>query len=355
MKKTLALLTCVALVAFAYSCNKKTQMPANAKIAYLDLPATPYAYETNTWGDPLANYKATLGRVLFYDTRLSVNNAISCGSCHKQVMAFADNVALSPGFEGRLTKRNSIAINAVSLSGPLFWDGRESDVNKLSLKPITNHVEMGITNLNDLSEKLAGLEYYKPLFANAWGDEEVTAERIAASIGTFMSAMVPGMSRFDMYTRGNKDAMTGEEIEGMSLFDTKYNCAACHAGSGGYGGIMAFKDIGLDQQYTDMGLGALTGNPGDRGTFRVPNLANVALTAPYMHDGRYATLEDVIDHYSNNIQSSPNLDTLLKRDGGAMVMNISAREKKCMVAFLKTLTDYSITVDEKFANPFKTR
>ncbi len=355
MKKTLVLLACTALVVFAYSCNKKAQTPKNTTIAYLDLPSTPYTYQTNTWGDPKANDKATLGRVLFYDTRLSTNNAVSCGSCHKQSLGFADNVALSPGFEGKLTKRNAIAINSTSLNGPLFWDGRETDINKLSLKPITNHVEMGVTNLEELSKRLESTSYYKQLFINAWGDAGVTSERIATSIGIFMSAMVPGESRFDMYMRGNTSAMTGEEVEGMNLFDTKYNCAACHAGSGGYGGIMAFKDIGLDETYTDMGLGTLTRNPKDNGTFRVPNLANVGLTAPYMHDGRYATLEEVIDHYSENIQSSPNLDTILKRDGGAMTMGISAREKKCMVAFLNTLTDYSITHDVKFSNPFKTR
>jgi cytochrome c peroxidase len=293
--------------------------------------------------------------VLFYDGHLSINNAVSCGSCHKQTLGFADNKTLSVGFEGRLTKRNSIGFNNISFGTTLFWDGRENNLANLALRPLTNHVEMGITDEAYLPAKLSALSYYTPLFLNAFGDNQVTNERISNAIATFLRSISSNNSRFDQYNNGNKEAMTALEIQGMSLFSTKYNCASCHSSSfGGYYGFNNFKDIGLDENYADNGRGTVSANKADQGTFRIPNLRNVALTAPYMHDGRYATLNDVLEHYSHNIKSSPNLDPLLKdKDGKARAMNISDNEKLAIIAFLNTFTDYTTVADPKFSNPFK--
>jgi len=357
MKKTITLFTIAAITIAAYSCNKKSTDTLTTT-AYLDLPAIPYNYTAPGTQTISGNYIATLGRVLFYDSHLSLNNAVSCGSCHKQSLAFGDNVAFSAGYEGRPTKRNSIALNMLEGSSGLFWDGRESNIANLSLRPLTSHVEMGIDDPTVLPAKLSRLPYYQQLFTEAYGDNNITTERISSAIAAFITSINSGVTRFDQYEQGNVRAMTAQEVQGMGLFDTKYNCAGCHTGgSGGYtGSSFSFKDIGLDNTYTDMGRGTITGRATDNGTFKVPNLRNVALTAPYMHDGRYKTLGDVIDHYSHNIYNTPNLDPLLKdKNGNAMAMNITDAEKQAIVAFLATLTDYSTMNDPKFSNPFKVK
>lgn len=355
MKKFISILSVVALVVAGYSCRKNTESGTGTVVS-LNLPSVPYKYSQFT-GDPRNDYKATLGRVLFYDSRLSVNNAISCASCHKQALGFADDKALSAGFEGRPTMRNSIAINSVGVTGPLFWDGREADILKLSMRPIANHVEMGISDFGVLPGKLVGLSYYNDLFTNAYGDNTISIDRIAECLGRFMSAITSSSSRFDEFRNGNTAALTAQEQNGMLLFDTKYNCGSCHnSGGGGYtGGGVSFKDIGLDRNYQDLGRGALTGIGTDKGTFKVPNLRNVGLTAPYMHDGRYKTLHDVLDHYSSNIQTSPNLDPQLTDQGTgiARTLNISENDKASIIAFLNSLTDYKSLTDPRFSNPFK--
>jgi cytochrome c peroxidase len=358
MKKSISISLIVALVIVVYSCRKNSDTGGSqvTKTVSLDLPTTVskyYVSSTTKKSDSL-NKIATLGRVLFYDSHLSVNNAISCGSCHKQEMGFADNTAFSVGYEGRLTGRNSLSIADLQSSGNLFWDGRETDVTNLVMRPVTNHVEMGIDNADVLTQKLAALSYYPQLFASAFGDNQVTIDRISKSIELFMEAITTGNSRFDQYSAGTTSALTTQEVNGRTLFDTKYNCGSCHNGFGGYGSSGNFKDIGLDETYTDKGRGALSGASADMGKFRVPNLQNVALTAPYMHDGRYQTLDEVIDHYSHNVRNSNNLDTLLKDNTGhARQMNISDNEKQDIIAFLKTLTDNKLISDPKFSNPFK--
>ncbi len=364
-KRYIAVLSVITLVVAAYSCKKSTSTQP-LKGATLQLPATTAVYyDGGSFASSVdsLNKVATLGRVLFYDQHLSLNNAVSCGSCHKQSIGFSDNVAFSTGYEGKLTKRNSRPINDLAGSGSLFWDGRENSVNNLSLRPLTNHVEMGIEDANTLPQKLGNLGYYNTLFLEAFGNNMVTMDRISSAIGTFINAIKTGNSRLDQFNRGNTSALTAQEIQGKMLFDTKYNCGQCHnggqggvfLGGGSYGGNgFSFLDIGLNNSYTDMGRGTLTGLSSDNGTFRVPNLHNVALTAPYMHDGRYKTLDEVLEHYSHNIQDSPNLDTLLKDNKGhARQMNITDAEKKAIIAFLNKLTDYQMISDPKFSNPFK--
>lgn len=368
MKKTITLLSIIVLVVVVYSCKKNTNTFSGNTVT-LDLPATPYSYFDPFTGfvqtggvNGNINQMATLGRVLFYDTHLSVNNATSCGSCHKQASGFADNVAFSTGFQGMHTKRNSIAITDEGQSSLFFWDGRENNIAALALKPLTNHVEMGIVDSTELAGKLASLSYYGQLFINAFGDPQITTARISASIGVFVQAIKSDSTRLDQFTNGNTSVFTAQEMAGKILFDTKYPCGSCHnnggGGSGGYsgGGGVSFLDIGLDANYTDMGFGTISGSTMDNGKFKVPDLRNVAITGPYMHDGRFKTLSDVIDHYSAGILQSPNLDSRLMDSGGhAMKMNITADEKQAIIAFLGTLTDYHTITDPKFSNPFKVK
>ncbi|MES2704553.1 MAG: cytochrome c peroxidase [Bacteroidota bacterium] len=364
MKKTFSILAIVAMAAVVYSCTKSHDTPGTTTV-YLDLPASPYKYFTNSGGGGMGfttqdslNRRATLGRVLFYDTHLSINNTISCGSCHKQEAGFADNVALSRGFEGRLTGRNSPGINNLATFGSFFWDGREQSLKNLIMRPVSNHVEMGIDDLGALPAKLAALPYYSALFTSAFGDADVTLDRIGTSVALFLNSIGNDASKGGIVMGGGSTRpLSAEEERGKELFDTKYNCRSCHNGGfNGYGGGQTFVDIGLDAGYTDRGMGVISGQASDIGRFKVPNLTNVALTAPYMHDGRYKTLGEVVEHYSHGINNSPNLDTLLKdANGMPRQMDISESEKVAIIAFLGSLTDFETLTDAKFANPFKVK
>ena len=357
-------------ITFMISCHK-SNIQAPAGTTTVDLPATTAKYYNSTTEgyNPGINDKATLGRVLFYDGHLSLNNAISCGSCHQQAMGFADGKRFSTGYEGRLTGRNSQSI--ANLKGtdttfysdflaatnfPLFWDGRENIVKNLINRPITNHVEMGIDDPSVLPAKLASLSFYPPLFQKAYGDPNITTDRISECVAAFIVSIQAHNTKFDRYKAGDVTALNALETQGLNLFTTKYNCDNCHRVLTSNYYSSGFVDIGLDESYADKGNGNVTGNSYDYGKFGIPSLRNVALTGPYMHDGRFKTLNDVLEHYSHNIQNSPNLDILLK-DGNdkARAMNISDQEKQALIAFLNTLTDYTMITDPKFSNPFKTK
>lgn len=370
MKKStpVLILSIAAATATFFSCQKNpTSAITDPGREVLEMPAEPYAYFDGS-GNTVEDKKAALGRVLFYDKHLSINNSVSCASCHKQAFAFADNVAFSRGFENRLTSRNSMPLENLpgqfSFGGggtvSLFWDGRSGSLEDLITRPIGNHVEMGISDLSTLPGKLSELSYYTALFRNAYGDESVTLDRISESMSLFLSAIRADNSKFDqMQMNTGQNTLSAKEQYGMVLFDSKYNCRNCHQLTGsvymtGFGND--FINIGLDPVATDKGRSAITGSAADNGKFRVPNLHNVAITAPYMHDGRFKTLEEVIDHYSHGINSVDNLDDRLKgEDGKAIKMNISADEKAALIAFLGTLTDNSMTTDPRFSNPFKNR
>ncbi len=321
------------------------------------------------FGDIISNpqvtdHGATLGRVLFYDTKLSLNNAVACATCHKQELAFADPTAGSKGFEGKVTTRNSMAIINVALNRNLFWDSRVQSAKELTLKPVQNHIEMGMEDLSVLVKKLGKTDYYPSLFNKAFGDSYITEERISDALAQFLCSMVSVDSRFDAFQAGDQAALSDLEKLGMDVFfraETK--CASCHSGSNfmaddrpggeygdpdfgfGGGGPKGTANNGLDLTTADAGL--------RNGQFRIPSLRNIALTGPYMHDGRFKTLEEVVEFYDNGIKLHPNLDKkLIGEDGEPLRLNLSNLEKKALVAFLESLTDRSLIVDEKFSNPF---
>jgi cytochrome c peroxidase len=357
--KTKSLFFTLAAGIAAASCSIE-QTPD--KVEILDLPQTPYNYGS---GD---NELATLGRVLFYDRNLSVNNSLACASCHKQSLAFADNVAFSVGFENRVTRRNSMPIQNLKnfsfegdmsfpVATPLFWDGREHSLNTMVLKPITNHVEMGVGNLDNLNDKLSKLPYYSKLFREAYGVSEVTSEKISKALVAFLGNISSNQSRFDRHLNGGNE-LTALELKGRDLFLETYDCNQCHRVENAHGYLEAgtFANIGLDAQYTDQGVAEVSNNEADNGRFKIPSLRNVALTAPYMHDGRFETLDEVIDHYSGEIEDNPNLDLRLSDSNGQPLrLNISQSDRKAIIAFLNTLTDPTMTTDVRFSNPFKAK
>ena len=194
---------------------------------------------------------------------------------------------------------------------------------------------------------------------DAYAREELQQDDIAECLALFVMSIKSTASRFDNFVKTGS-GLSSQELLGMSLFDSKYQCASCHSSSGGYrggGGFESGSNIGLDAVTKDKGIGAITNAiSGMDGAFKVPNLHNVGITAPYMHDGRFKTLENVLDHYSKNIQAHPNLDERLKdADGKPMHMNISPAEKDAIIAFLNSMTDYELTTKSIYSNPFKTK
>lgn len=302
--------------------------------------------------------KAILGRVLFYDPHLSINNAVSCASCHKQEFAFADNAAFSRGFENKLTGRNSLAIQNLSFNSGfdapgLFWDGREKNLNDLLLRPLTNHIEMGVADPEEMVSKLNNLGYYKGLVKDAEYGDELTLDNIGEALAIFMVSLKSDNTRLDDF-QNNDIEFTALETHGANLFTSKYDCGSCHRlEPDAYKSFVEIANIGLDKNPKDIGAGVMNSFSGI-GSFKAPSLRNIAVTGPYMHDGRFNTLEEVLEHYSTGIQAAEHLDWRLRNDDGTpMRMNITEQDKKALIAFLNTLTDHEFLTDRRFSNPFK--
>ncbi|MCA9839871.1 MAG: hypothetical protein KC422_23385, partial [Trueperaceae bacterium] len=273
---------------------------------------------------------ATLGRVLFYDTRLSANDTISCASCHQQASAFSDNAQFSDGFAGGQTSRNSMSLinSRFYDDGRFFWDERATSLEAQTLMPIQNEIEMGLS-LQELSKKLSATDTYPYLFDWAFGDASVSSERVSLALAQFVRSIVSYESKFDAGMAITGDVLppfpnfTREENLGKALFfSRRTNCAACHMDNGrNNNGVLNQAFFFMDQPRNnglesgpsaDNGVGDISNRNRDIGLFKSPSLRNVELTAPYMHDGRFDTLEQVIDHYNTGIQNNPNLDNRLR-------------------------------------------
>lgn len=375
MKKPYLYLVVCAII-LIQSCSKEEAIRVT-ELNQPKLPSTVYNYYS---GENTKNHVATLGRVLFYDRLLSKNNSVSCGSCHKQAFAFSDNVQFSVGLNNVKTERNSMAIqnlpsgtffaggigngtgdgfglNPVDLianqGGGFFWDGRESNLRSLFSRPITNHIEMGITDMDEVVEKISRQPHYATLFQNAFETPEINVTRMAEAVAIFMESIQSSNSTFDRFMMNSFNPMSAEEQDGYNLFFGTYNCGSCHNPFPGPYFTDVPKDIGLENTPTDLGFGGITGKAELMGKFKTPNLKNVALTAPYMHDGRFKSLDEVLEHYSTGIKSSTNLDPVLKDQyGNPRKMNITEKDKKSLKAFLNALTDYTIVTDVRFSDPF---
>jgi cytochrome c peroxidase len=343
-------------IAILSSCNKSRIYDSSVREPIL--PSQPYNY--NAQSDEIA----TLGRVLFYEVQLSANNTVSCGTCHIQSLAFSDGKKFSVGLADRLTSRNTPGISAESANHGLFWDSRAMNFDDLVLMPVTNHTEMGILDANTLPEKLRELKYYNKLFTDAYGSSEITIEKIRNSMAAFLTSLNrPRSSKFEQGMSKQFVNLTELERIGKDVFNEKGKCNSCHTLSFGWRDAA---NIGLELDYTDQGIGALESTnvkESAEGVFRVPGLFNIELTAPYMHDGRFSTLEQVVEHYNSGVKPHRNLDWRLKNtvegaNGSFSVtdepqsLHLTEAEKKGLVAFLKTLTDWEYVKDPKFNNPF---
>lgn len=343
----------------------------------LNLPATPYNYampalpafyslpptvgaDNTPAANQVTNAGATLGRVLFYDKNLSKNRTVACASCHQAAHGFSDPQMLSDGFEGGKTGRHSMALANARFynNGRFFWDERANTLEDQVLRPIQDEVEMGLT-LSEAMQRISEQKYYPVLYKNAFGDAEINADRTAKALAQFVRSLVSYTSKYDVgraQVNNPNDPFpnfTNQENNGKQLFfSPNIGCAACH-------GTDAFvgpgpRNNGLDATTTDRGVGLTNNDPALDGAFKTSSLKNIALTAPYMHDGRFKTLEEVIEHYNSGVQNHPNLSPPLRLpDNNVRRLNLTQLQKDALVSFLKTLTDNSMLTDIKYSNPFK--
>jgi cytochrome c peroxidase len=305
--------------------------------AYFPRPALPL-------DNPLTQEGVELGRKLFHETALSVNGKQSCASCHKAEAAFTDpGKAVSLGAQGHPGKRNAMPLLNLAWKSSFFWDGRAPSLREQVLKPIEDQLEMHET-LTNVVARLARTKLYPELFARAFGTREIVADHIARALEQFLLTRTSDDSKFDRLLQGTTQ-FTEEEQRGFELFHTEYDprreqfgadCFHCHGGP--IFQNVAFANNGLDVYTRDLGRFDVTKREGDQAKFAVPSLRNVAVTGPYMHDGRFKTLEQVVDHYSTGVKRSATLDpNLAKHPAGGVPL--SEADKQALVAFLKTLTD----------------
>jgi cytochrome c peroxidase len=318
--------------------------------------------------NPITDHGATLGRVLFYDKKLSANGTISCASCHQAANGFSDPSVLSVGFDGGTTSRHSMTLinSRWYQRGRFFWDEEAVTLEEQVLMPFLDPVEMGLT-LEQLEDIVSQQSYYPQLFSNAFGDNTVTSDRISRALAQFVRSIISYNSKYDVGRAQVSGPgppfpnFTAEENLGKQLFlQTIPNgggaCFGCHTTEAFISANPGPQNNGLDLVTTDPGAGAtFPNNPIFEARFKTSSLRNIELTAPYMHDGRFATLEEVVEHYNSGIQAHPTLSAALKDDNGDPVqMNFTDEEKAALVAFLKTLTDNTIASNMKFSDPFIT-
>ena len=382
----------VVIIIMAHISCTSDDNTLDTHISTLDLPSTLYDYEsvdlprhftTNIPGQPLptsiigtdntptdnpiTDEGATLGRVLFYDKNLSSNGTISCASCHKQDKGFSDDVIFSKGFNGGVTGRHSMTlINARYYQrGRFFWDERAATREEQVLMPFQDPIEMGMT-LQEVIEAVASQPFYTDLFEDAFGTAEITSDRISKALAQFVRSIVSYSSKYDVGRAAapspgaNFYNFTDQENLGKNLFFQNIPnggaaCFGCHTTEAFISANPGPQNNGLDANSTfDLGAGSVFNNPTFIGRFKTSSLRNIELTAPYMHDGRFSTLEEVVEHYNSGIQDHPSLSpALTDRNGDPIKLNLSEEEKAALVAFLKTLTDETVSTNPKWSDPFK--
>lgn len=322
----------------------------------------------NTPADnPTTNAGATLGRVLFYDRKLSANGTVSCASCHQQGKGFSDDKILSKGFERGDTRRHSMSLlNAKWYDrGRFFWDERAETLEEQVLMPFQDPVEMGMT-LNKVVSTVQNQSYYPSLFQDAFGSEAIDSDKISKALAQFVRSIVSVDSKYDegraQVSSPNQDFpnFTSSENNGKSIFLLPVDqggggCIGCHATEAFITPSRGATNNGLDATSTDdLGVFEAIENSDFEGAFKTPSLKSIALTAPYMHDGRFISLEEVVEHYNSGVQDHPNLAPALQDDSGNPIrLNLTAQEKTDLVNFLKTLTDEVIANDIKLSDPFQ--
>ncbi len=281
--------------------------------------------------NPYTAAKAELGRLLYYDKRLSADNTVACASCHAAEKAFTDNLPVSLGIKGQKGGVSAPTVINRGYGMLQFWDGRANSLEAQAVGPMANPLEMGHTHEGVVSRlrKIAG---YRELFKKSFGTEEFDLDMIAKAIATFERTVVSGNAPYDKYRAGNKSALSASQIRGLNVYFNKAKCDACHEGPNFTANSFHNLGVGSQKATPDEGRFAVTKDPADWGAFKTPTLREIAKTAPYMHDGSLATLEEVVDYYDKGGVKNKNLDERLKP------LNLTAQEKKDLVEFMKSLS-----------------
>ncbi len=311
--------------------------------------------------NPVTIEGAELGKYLFYDSILSVDYTLSCASCHKQASAFSDSPnVFSKGRNGVPMRRNTMPLFNLAWHPSLFWDGRASSIEDQVFHPVREYNEMSL-DWSLAASRLEKNKFYREKFRAAFGTSSIDSVHVSYAIGQFLRTLVSHESKYDQVLEG-KSIFTKDEYEGFVLANeqTKGDCIHCHLTDGdALGASFVFSNNGLDatrrsEDFEDKGRGEVTGKISDYGKFKVPTLRNLAYTAPYMHDGRFSSLEEVIDFYSEGLHYSANIDSKMGfvQQGGA---RLTGDEKRKIIAFLLTLSDSSFVTNPEFSNPFEKR
>ena len=339
-----------------YSCKKEETIVPPTTTPYVppviknfrSLPVDP--------ANPMTLEGIALGKKLFFDPILSLDSTISCSSCHKKENSFSDPAVRSSGVGGTLGKRHSIAlVNRAWQKDRFFWDGRAASLQEQAKMPIEDPLEMHLPILSAVS-RLQLHPVYVDLFWKAFGTKLITAELVTKALEQFEKSLIAYNSRFDKYLRG-EGSLSDAELRGLQIFTTeKGDCFHCHSTSAPEVFISpdrTFANNGLDtvvsvNDFTDFGLGKFTGNPLDNGRFKIPTLRNLAFSAPYMHDGRFATLDEVIEFYSAGPKGSPTLEPIMREKANKRVettgfwgLNLTTEQKADLKALLLSFTDSS--------------
>ncbi len=338
----------LGLVSF-FSCSKSTEQEDYVPIPLqMELPSNFPDITYNLDNNPITEAGFELGKKLFYEGKLSSNGAIACAFCHEQAFAFTHHGhTLSHGVNGGIGFRNAQPIQNLAYQTSFMWDGSASHLDLQPIIPLTSELEMGET-LSNVISKLQAESYYQEQFDKAFDDGEVSSENMLKALSQFMLMMVSSNSKYDKYVRNEDNVtLTTIELDGLNTFQNK--CAGCHASD--LFTDQSFRNNGLpvNPQLDDKGRYNILEDPNDLYKFKVPSLRNIEVTYPYMHDGRFSTLEVVLDFYDANAVDNGNVDPLLLRPDGSYGITLTDYEKESLIAFLKTLTDTQFLEDERFA------
>ncbi|MFK5981819.1 MAG: cytochrome c peroxidase [Flavobacteriaceae bacterium] len=332
------------------SCEYGTAISLEIPLIFSNLLLPPHIPANN----PQTLEGISLGRELFYEPLLSGDGTQACADCHLAENSFTDPNRFSTGITGAIGNRNAMPIYnlAWNFEDKFFWDGRAIGIEGQALGPVENPIEMNNTWPNAVAT-LQATSTYPDLFAQAFGTSTITKELVTKAIAQFERTMISGNSRFDQYLLGDTAALTASEINGFNIFmdEDRGDCFHCHGSDANpLWTDNIFHNNGLDTTFEDNGLGQVTGDPLDNGKFKSPSLRNLAYTAPYMHDGRFSTLEEVINHYSEGLVYSETIDPLMKNiaQGGAL---LNEEDKIDLKAFLLSLSEPEYTTNPDFQDP----
>ncbi len=352
-------LICKSLYIFSFlillSCSSKNEEQEGYIPVFVDLKIpqlfkdkiiAPVIPENN----PLTEEGIALGKKLFFDKILSKDNTVSCATCHDPKKSFTDNLQFSEGINNNVGTRNAMPLFnlAWNFDERFAWDGKEFSLEEQAFEPVTNHLEMN-SDWKEVVLKLQKDTEYPTLFKQAFGDIPIDSNLVVKAIAQFERTLISGNSKFDKFLRGEIQ-LTLEEQNGFNVFmdEARGDCFHCHGSENNpLWTDNQFHNNGLDINFTDLGLGAVTGDPNDNGKFRSPSLRNLEFTAPYMHDGRFKTLEEVINHYSEGLKFSTTIDPLMKKiDKGGV--QLTAKDKKDLKTFLLSLSDFDFINNSNF-------